>query len=125
MHGQLPPPRRRIAGSSDAAAHLVGAMRCRSLVSSTASLDAYWDAIYIMVMRSSAAEVEPGDMPRPPSNSIQVAIRIPKPWLKEADEIAKLISRPGFEASRTDAIRAAIAKGFEALRAEAAKPAKR
>jgi len=57
-------------------------------------------------------------MPRPPSDSVQIAIRVPKDWLEDADEIATLISRPGFEASRTDAFRAAIAKGFEVLRAE-------
>ena len=58
------------------------------------------------------------DMPRPPSDAVQIAIRVPKPWLAEADVVAKLISRPGFEASRTDAFRAAIARGFEILRAE-------
>jgi hypothetical protein len=54
-------------------------------------------------------------MPRPPSDAEQIALRVPKAWLAQADEIAKLISRPGFEASRTDAFRAAIAKGFELL----------
>ena len=58
-------------------------------------------------------------VPRPPSDAVQIALRVPKPWLSEADEIAKAISRPGFEASRTDAFRAAIARGFEVLRAEA------
>jgi hypothetical protein len=58
-------------------------------------------------------------MPRPPSDSVQIAIRVPKDWLKDADEIAALISRPGFQASRTDGFRAAIARGFEALRADA------
>jgi len=58
------------------------------------------------------------DMPRPPTNSVQIAIRVPAEWHAEADEIAALISRPGFQASRTDAFRAAIAKGFEALREE-------
>lgn len=76
----------------------------------------------------SADVVEDLEMPRPPSDSTQIAIRIPKDWLAEADEIARAISRPGFEASRTDAFRAAMAKGFEVLRAEtgavrSAKPA--
>jgi hypothetical protein len=61
-----------------------------------------------------------GDMPRPPSDAVQVAIRIPKDWLAKADEVAALISRPGFEASRTDGLRAAIARGFESLLVEAA-----
>jgi hypothetical protein len=69
-------------------------------------------------MRSAAAVVETQEMPRPPSDAVQIAIRVPKAWLKEADEIAALISRPGFQASRTDAFRAAIARGFEALKAE-------
>lgn len=67
----------------------------------------------------SAAVVEPQEMPRPPSDSVQIAIRVPKEWLSQADHVAALISRPGFQASRTDAFRAAIARGFDALRAEA------
>lgn len=69
-------------------------------------------------MRSAAAVVDIEGMPRPPSDSVQIAIRIPKSWQKDADEIAAMISRPGFTASRTDAFRAAIARGFEALRAD-------
>lgn len=57
-------------------------------------------------------------MPRPPSNSVQIAIRVPAEWLTEADAIAKLISRPGFQASRTDAFRAAVARGFEVIKEE-------
>lgn len=63
-------------------------------------------------------------VPRPPSNSVQVALRIPAEWVAEADEVAKLISRPGFQAARADAFRAAMAKGFEVLRAEAKKSKK-
>ena len=70
-------------------------------------------------MRSAAAVVEMPEMPRPPSDAVQIAIRVPKDWLKDADEIAALISRPGFPASRTDGFRAAIARGFEAMRADA------
>ena len=62
-------------------------------------------------------------MPRPPSNAVQIALRIQPEWMQEADEIAQLISRPGFPATRTDAFRAAIARGFEALRADAAEQA--
>jgi hypothetical protein len=73
---------------------------------------------YVSGMTRAAAEVM-GSVPRPPSNSVQVALRIPAEWISEADEIAKLISRPGFQAARADAFRAAMARGFEALRAEA------
>jgi hypothetical protein len=54
-------------------------------------------------------------VPRPPSDTVQIAIRVPKAWLAQADELAKRISRPGVLMSRTDAFRAAIAAGFEAL----------
>lgn len=69
-----------------------------------------------------AAVVQTQEMPRPPSDSVQIAIRVPKAWLDDADQIARVISRPGFQASRTDAFRAAIARGFEILRAEAVPP---
>jgi len=71
-------------------------------------------------MPSLDAATDAGTMPRPPSNSVQIAIRVPAEWLTEADEIAKLVSRPGLEASRTDAFRAAIARGFQAIREESA-----
>jgi hypothetical protein len=64
-------------------------------------------------------------MPRPPSNAVQIALRIPKPWLEQADALAPLLSRPGFEASRSDALRAAMAKGLETLSAELHPPAKK
>jgi hypothetical protein len=72
-----------------------------------------------------AKHVLKGAMPRPPSDAVQIAIRVPKAWLTEADEIAKIISRPGFEASRTDAFRAAIARGFEVMKREAEQESKR
>src|SRR4051812_8152059 len=58
-------------------------------------------------------------MPRPPSNAVQIAIRVPVEWLERADEIARLISKPGFGASRTDGFRAAIARGFEVIEGDA------
>lgn len=67
--------------------------------------------------------VEPEDMPRPPADTVQVTFRVPSGWLLEADTVADLLSRPGMRASRTDAFRAAIAKGFEVLRAESDPPA--
>jgi hypothetical protein len=68
-------------------------------------------------MRSPAIS-EDVVMPRPPSDSVQIAIRVPRAWLAEADAIAKLLSQPGFSASRTDAFRAAIARGFEVLKGD-------
>ena len=69
-------------------------------------------------MRSSASKLRQG-MSRHPSNTVQIAIRVPPEWLAEADAVAQFISRPGFPATRTDAFRAGIAKGFEAFKAEA------
>ncbi len=63
-------------------------------------------------------------MPRPPSDTVQIAIRVPREWLARADEVAKAISRPGVTMSRTDAFRAAIASGFDAL-LPSAPPAKK
>lgn len=57
-------------------------------------------------------------MARPPSDTVQIALRVPTSWQTEADELAELLSRPGVVASRSDAYRAAMARGFEVLRAE-------
>jgi len=58
-------------------------------------------------------------MSRPPSDAIQIAIRVPADWLKKADLVAAQISQPGFQASRTDGFRAALARGFEVFLGEA------
>ncbi|MBS2017490.1 MAG: hypothetical protein JST00_31700 [Deltaproteobacteria bacterium] len=60
-------------------------------------------------------------MPRPPADTVQVTFRIPSSMLREADEVADVLSKPGMRASRQDAFRAAMARGFEILKAEAAK----
>ena len=54
-------------------------------------------------------------VPRPPTDSVQIAIRVPRAWLARADDLARRISRPGLEASRSDAFRLAIAKGLDEL----------
>ncbi len=66
-------------------------------------------------MNTATTEVEAMGVPRPPSDSVQIAIRVPRAWLARADDLARRISRPGLEASRSDAFRAAIAAGFDAL----------
>jgi len=58
-------------------------------------------------------------VPRPPSDTTQIAIRVPRDWMTKADELATRLSRPGVTMSRTDAFRAAIAAGFDALANEA------
>ncbi len=57
-------------------------------------------------------------MPRPAADTVQVTFRIPSSWLIEFDELADLLSKPGMRLSRTDAFRAAMARGAEAIRAE-------
>ena len=68
-------------------------------------------------------EPRPAQVPRGASGAceevsaddVQITFRIPIEWLARADEEATYLSRPGFQASRTDALRAAIAQGFEAF----------
>ena len=57
-------------------------------------------------------------MARPTAETVQVTFRIPKGWVEEARVVAEHMSQPGFEASYTDAFRAALAKGLAALRDE-------
>lgn len=52
------------------------------------------------------------------SKTTQVALRLPKDWIERADRLAIALSRPGLPVGRTDALRAALARGFEALEAE-------
>ncbi|MBI2391515.1 MAG: hypothetical protein HYV09_18135 [Deltaproteobacteria bacterium] len=59
------------------------------------------------------------DMPRPPSDTVQIAIRVPSDWLDRADKLIPRVARAGVAATRTDVFRAAIAKGFDAFDAEA------
>lgn len=65
-------------------------------------------------------------MPRPPSaNDTQIAIRLPNDWIDRADALVPLVSRPGITVTRSDVLRAALAKGLDALEAETRKGSKR
>lgn len=77
---------------------------------------------YGMDMGNAAHAVQPDGMARPTANTVQITFRIPKEWLEEADEVADVLSRPGMRASRTDAFRAAVARGFAAIKADAVPP---
>jgi hypothetical protein len=57
-------------------------------------------------------------VPRPPSESTQIAIRLLDAWLERAEALVPWIARPGVSATKTDVLRAAIAKGLDALEAE-------
>jgi predicted DNA-binding protein len=52
---------------------------------------------------------------RPAKSTTQITLRVPDEWLPRADALAKKLSRPGLPTTRVDALRAAIATGFEAL----------
>ena len=51
-----------------------------------------------------------------PAPTVQLALRIPPEWLKEADEMAGILSKPGMEATRSDGFRRAIGRGMQAIR---------
>lgn len=56
---------------------------------------------------------------------VQIGIRVPPEWLDDAERLAAALSRPGLEVTRTEAFRAALARGLESLLAEtASKPKK-
>lgn len=59
-------------------------------------------------------------MGRPMKDTEQVAFRVPREWLTKADALAAKLAPVGV-LSRTDALRAAIAKGFEAYEHGSAK----
>jgi hypothetical protein len=70
------------------------------------------------VMHNQSNAVQEG-MGRPTADTVQVTFRIPSHWLKEADAVAMVLSRHGMEATRTDAFREAIARGFKEIIKEA------
>jgi len=52
------------------------------------------------------------------SSDTQVAIRVPREWLDRASHLVPGLSRPGIEVTRSDVLRAALAKGLDALEAD-------
>jgi hypothetical protein len=64
-------------------------------------------------------------MPRPPSDrTFQVAFKIPKEWIDQADVIALDLSTPAIRVTRTDVLRQAIYAGLQQL-SPSAPPKKR
>lgn len=58
-------------------------------------------------------------MPRPKTeNTGVVNLKLPPEWLDEAQDLARDLSKPGVELTRADALRLAIRRGIDALRAE-------
>jgi hypothetical protein len=69
-------------------------------------------------------------LPRPKTDTLQLAVRIPRAWLERLDALVPKIAQAGVQTTRTDAIRAALAKGLDALEvqfadAPPAKPSRR
>ncbi|AKV01665.1 hypothetical protein AKJ09_08328 [Labilithrix luteola] len=55
----------------------------------------------------------------PSDSRANIALDVPAEWLADADAIAAALARPGFTMTRSDVLRASIAKGLEAFRVEA------
>lgn len=69
-------------------------------------------------------------VPRPKTDTLQLAVRIPRAWLGRLDALIPKIAQAGVQTTRTDAIRAALAKGLDALEVQfpdepPAKPSRR
>ena len=58
-------------------------------------------------------------MPRPPTDTVQITFRVPSHWLDEADALASTMTVAGSPATRTDAFREAMRRGFKQLEEEA------
>jgi hypothetical protein len=60
-----------------------------------------------------------GGVPRPASpNDSSIALRLPEGWLKRAENLIEFLSTPGIAVTRSDVLRAALARGLEALEAD-------
>lgn len=58
-------------------------------------------------------------VPRKPSeNDEQIALRLPQEWLTRADALRDVIAKPGVGVTRSDVLRAALARGLQALEEE-------
>jgi len=66
--------------------------------------------------------VEPGAMARPTSDTSPITFRASTAWLPALDALAAKLSRPGIELTRTDAVRAACARGLALILAEEGLP---
>jgi hypothetical protein len=53
-------------------------------------------------------------------NTTQLAVRIPETWLSRLDGLIPWLAKPGVAATRTDAIRAVMARGLDAYEEERA-----
>lgn len=63
-------------------------------------------------------------MPRPPADTVQITFRVPSHWLDEADALASTMAVHGMQATRTDAFREAMGRGFRLLEQDAKKESK-
>ena len=69
-------------------------------------------------MSATARDLGSLDMAAAKKDTDAVTFRMPRDWFARADEIAKRLAPPGVTFGRTDALRAAIARGFEVMERE-------
>jgi hypothetical protein len=50
--------------------------------------------------------------------TVQVTFRVPAAWVERADNIGRRLSRAGLQITRTDALRASLAVGLDAIEKE-------
>lgn len=70
----------------------------------------------------SGAAVQREAMPRPTADTSQITFRASTAWLPALDALAAKLSRPGIELTRTDAVRAACARGLAIMLQEEGLP---
>lgn len=79
-------------------------------------------------MVPSRSILEDVPRPRPSDHSGYVGLRVPTGWIARIDALAEraaCLGLPGVEVTRSDVLRAALARGIEALEAEVAGSAAR
>lgn len=74
---------------------------------------------------AQGAVVTSAQMKQRKKDPVQIGIRVPPEWLEDAERLAAALSRPGLEVTRTEAFRAALARGLESLLAETASKSKK
>jgi hypothetical protein len=52
------------------------------------------------------------------SSTTQISVRVDDDWIDDIDMIAELLSRPGIDVTRADAMRAILARGVQELMRE-------
>jgi len=62
------------------------------------------------------------NVPRQRTDTLQLAVRVPRAWLGRLDALISKLAPPGFQPTRTDIIRAALSEGLDVLEARYLSP---